>query len=370
MRRVPWPALRIAPCGAGLGILIALAVHLLAAYLLIPDPVAREEIRHRVLALTQSARPRLIVAGDSRAAWHVHPLILGERLGLPPAEVVNIGAVNCGSTPVLAAFREFRDRFADQPLLLLIVSVWSVNDRAPTYLASDELLWSVNFVDRLRLVSPVEAVTASFSPERRIVQRLVPWPGSPALELGERGFTGPPERRGDSLTGPAADRQARLLEREWYAPSDLAGVRWRALERDVERLLDLEARVVLVEGPEHPAWRRRLDGTPFGATDDLFHEKLAALARRLAIPLLRYESDWCSEPEANQFFHDFVHLNRRGAMALSRRIGDDLVALLAAADGPIGESFIVVDGIIKNEPGESRGIAGTTDRAAKAPHLP
>jgi len=321
-----WHAL---PRGALIAAGLIVALHLLVIRSVFPHPVAREQIRQRVSALTEHVRPRLIIAGDSRAAWQIHPLILAERLGLPAKEVINIAANNCGSTPVVAAFREFSDRLAPAPILLLSVSTWSVNDRSPTYLENDELLWSIGWVDRLRLVSPVQAGLAIFTPERRLWQRLAGLWETSTAEVAEQGFMGPPDNRHVAHSERSIERQSRLLEREWYAPSDLNGVRWRIFETDVQALLRLGAKVVLVDCPDHPAWLERIAGTPFGDTNALFHAKLRGFCQRLRIPLLKYDSEWCPGCEPDEVFYDFVHLNREGAIRFSERVAQDLADMLA-----------------------------------------
>jgi hypothetical protein len=316
------------PWGAVTALLLVLILHVWASYVKFPQPVARERLRQRIQILTRECRPRLIVGGDSRAAWQIHPSVVAQGLRWPVEDAVSIADTNCDSSCALAAYREFADRFAPSPILLLTVSLWSVNDQGKPLLENDELLWSLSFRDRCSLAGPTETLRGVFTPERRLFERLKSsWRGGPSV-VPEFGFDGRRGIRPQNFPADAVKRQVRLLEKEWYAGSNLDGVRWRALERDVEMLLDLGARVVLVDPPQHPLWTRRIQGTPLGDVDNRFHLQLVHLAERLGIPLLRYGEAFLNPHDADEIFFDLMHLNRRGAILLSAAVGKDLVGVV------------------------------------------
>ena len=318
------------PRGALAACLFVALVHLVVSIWVFPRPVAHESLRRKIMVLTEHERPALLIAGDSRAESQVIPEVVAVGTGMSSGEVVNIAERSCEPSAVLAAYAEFADRFAPAPLMLLSVSIFSVNDGAndPRCL-HDELLWSLGLRDRLRLVPLKRVVQAAFLAERECAQRIAAWyHGRRPLTLSQRGFVSVAE---DQRLDPASEHMQRglaYLKRYWYCAAALQGIRRRQLEADLRQLLHAGVQVVILDSPEHPAFARAIAGTEMGAANAAFHRQLAELCAELDIPILRYDDTWLAGRDPDALYCDPMHLNRRGAALLSERIAQDLIPLL------------------------------------------
>ncbi|MBI4718985.1 MAG: hypothetical protein HY763_14355 [Planctomycetes bacterium] len=307
------------------------AVHGLLSAWAFPCPLAREPLRRKVLALTEHGRPGLIIAGDSRAQTGVIPRVVGDGLGLPPGTAVNVALHACESSATLAAYREFATRFAPKPIVVLVVSPFSVNDAVDdAAFLGDETLWSVGIVERFRLAPPRRALEACFLPERTLWRR---WWRSVA-ERATRNAVDGGYLELSSGPAPAAapetlGRQVEELERHWYAEGPQDGVRGALLERDLRGLLETGAQVVLFDPPLHPAFETAMAGTRATAEQERFVGRLVEVSRSLNIPLCRVELDELGDDPAS-LFHDLTHLNGRGATRLSERLAERLKELTRA----------------------------------------
>jgi hypothetical protein len=329
------------------GLLVGV-VHLLVG-LAYPEPIARESLRRKVLDLTADGHPGLLVAGDSRAEYQVIPSVLAATLGVPASAAVNIGTA-CGEpAATLAAYREFTGRFADGPIMLLSVGLWSVNDHQHEYLGN-ETLWSLGFADRVRVAPVRSALCSMFLPERVAAARFADWlhggtrpdpvtgqilarltPGARARDasvswLTDRGYIG-------STKDVAADhrvlgRTTRGIVESWYIDARVDGVRWRLFESNLDRLLADGVQVVILDTPRHPAVLAALEGTSGAEADGQFHRQLLDISAAKAIPLLSYDAAVFQGRDPDRLFRDAAHLNDAGATLLSERIGRDLRGLI------------------------------------------
>ena len=234
------------------------------------------------------------------------------------------------SSAVLAAYREFFERFASKPIVVISVSISSVNDSVilQGYL-NDEVLWSVGPLDRLRLAPLKRALGCTFLPERELQRRLAACFRKPRLPaVAQRGFVGlTNDHRVDSTPGAVQDCVSRI-DRGWFNQPVIDGVRWRQLEADLLSLIRAGAQVVVLDAPEHPAFLQCIAGTGNGVANTRFHEQLRVLCQRNDIPILRYRTEWHGHRDPDALYHDLLHLNRRGALLLSERVGRDLAVLL------------------------------------------
>ena len=317
------------PSGALAACLIITVIHFVASVLVYPYPVAPSRLRHKVLALTQNDRPSLLIAGDSRAEWHIIPDLVAERVGVPQSAVVNIAVQNCESAAVWAGYREFARRFSPRPIMLLSVSFWSVNDshNRGTQLVNDETLWSMKLTDRLRIVPVQRALMSTFLAEKTLWRRMTVSVAASCTPVRERGFLGvdkhitmPP----DALAQCISD-----VQQSWFAGAKVNGVRWRELVANLRKLLNAGVQLVILDAPEHPALLAALQGSPGGEANDRYHRQLAQLGETLSIPVLRYGSDRFTGLDPNILYFDLLHLNREGAALLSAWVGDDLMDLIA-----------------------------------------
>ena len=323
--------LRKLPAGGGAACLWVALIHGVISIGIFPQPVAREEIRDRVIAVTRDHRPSIVIAGDSRAAWQLIPEALSVVLSARPQDAVNIALKNSGTAPVAAVFRELGHRFAPSPIVVLSVSIWSVNDRTPAFADDDEILWSLSWLDRLRLVGPARAMQTAFLAERRLWQRAGSLLTLQPAEASNREFFGHEAGPAERFTPEGIQRQIDFLNSTWYARPKLDGIRWRRMEADLQSLVDAGVQVVLFDGPQHPALGAGIAGTAAGRADDLFHRRLAVLAKRLNILILRYQDDWYDNEDAADIYYDVMHVTRRGAEILSARVGQDLKSAIDRA---------------------------------------
>jgi len=302
-------------------------VHLLVSRVLVPRPVARDFVRHKVMALTATGRARVVIAGDSRAERHIVPDVIAGQLGLPADDVINIARPACESSGVLAVYREFADRFCPSPIMLISVSMFSVNDRENEDMhLNDAVLWSVGLVDRFRLVRPQRALLATFLPERalyrQIRDRLRP-PRGTVPERGFRGFYAKPSR--EVFEGWVSYW---ALHRD--DPAEIAGVRWRQLRRDLESLKAAGVQFVLLDSPESPCFLDMVAGSRRGEVEAEFSRRLADLCREMDIPLLSYDTTCFDVADPGCYFRDSIHLNAAGARVFSEIVGRDLHRLVGS----------------------------------------
>ena len=163
------------PIGGAYAVAFILIAHAAVSLVLVPDPIADQPLRRKILALTERSRPWMIIAGDSRAQVHVRPDVLAESFGWPESAIVNIGMPVCEVSSVLAAYREFSDRFAHNPIMLVSTSIFGVNDGArEEHFIHDETVWSLSVVQRFRLLPPGRALLATFLPERGLLRQIGP----------------------------------------------------------------------------------------------------------------------------------------------------------------------------------------------------
>ena len=100
------------------------------------------------------------------------------------------------------------------------------------------------------------------------------------------------------------------------------------MEEDLHELVAAGVQVVMLDSPEHPAFRAYIADTSAGTANAKFHDQLRDLCASLDIPLLHYDATWCGARNPNTLFCDPLHLNRRGAAVLSERVGRDVKELL------------------------------------------
>ncbi len=324
------PVLRLkVPSGALAACLIVAVIHFVVAVFVYPHPVAPSRLRHKVLALTRHDRPGLLIAGDSRAEWHIIPDILAERVGVPLSEVVNIAVQNCESAAVWASYREFSRRFPPRPIMLLSVSFWSVNDshNRGVQLVNDETLWSMTLTDRLRIVPVKRALMSMFLAEKVLWQHMTVSVAASSTPVRDRGFKS--QRKHITMAPDALAHRINDLWHSWFAEAKVDGVRWRELVANVRRLQGAGVQLVILDSPEHPALLAALQGSPGEGPNNRYHRQLAQLGERLSIPVLRYEPDRFTGLDPNMLYSDLLHLNRDGAVLLTEWVGDDLKDLIS-----------------------------------------
>ncbi|MCP4593145.1 MAG: SGNH/GDSL hydrolase family protein [bacterium] len=318
------------PVGALYALLVVASFHVAVACWFVPHPVARASLRHKVIALTEHDRPSLLIAGDSRAEWQVIPAVVSDAARVPVREIVNIAGTACESSAVRAVYREFSGRFAPQPIMLVCLSAWSVNDRSVEgAMLSEETLWSLGFRERLNLVSFPRALSTIFSPERAWGRRLTEFVcGTGPVDVLDRGFSAIPESSSVRRTPEWTRTRIARIDEAWFGDAVFDGVRWRLMERDLEGLQKAGVQIVVLDPPMHPVLIGAMAGTSMGAADAQFHRQLRELCGRLRVPLLQYDNDCFGEQDPGAYYDDLLHLNPRGAEVFSACVGRDLSTLI------------------------------------------
>lgn len=320
------------PCGVLYAFLFIVLIHACFCWIVYPHPLAREDLRRKVVALTEHTRPALIIAGDSRVECAIDPIVLAGAMNLESSLVVNI-AVGAGSSSMaVAAFREFGDRFSPNPIVVVSISPHNVSSRGELHERYNaEYYWSIGLVSRFRELSVKDAVRATFAPERRLLAQLDqhfhgPEPDAPFNASGYRALDGPPvEQPGHGY----AETIARLDRWRCFTVGDEESTPWRQLREDFEELRTLGAQVVVLDAPDHPGFLARLSGTPQGANYARFRATLARVCRDSNIPFLQYTVADIGAVDPDRLFWDGVHLNAIGAEMLSKRVAVDIEQLLA-----------------------------------------
>lgn len=320
-----WAAevLRRLPGGAVWAFAIILTFHGLCACILYPRPATRLDLRRKIVALTQESRPCLLIAGDSLAEQQVIPQTLADATGLHPSQVANIAISGCEAAAVAAAFDELRSRFSQEPVMLISVSVFGVNDRRILHL-NNESIWRMSLTDRVRLLPARRVVESLFLPEAAVYARLANALSPPPLNFDITGRGIEAEKQSPALPGtPEFSTQSRYVI-EWYRNPEIDGVRWGLLEDSLAHLQSRGVQLVLLDSPLNPAFRAVLESESCVETDSRFRSKLRDLSRRLNVPLLSYGTEIFGRRDSIALFHDTVHLNSEGAAILSQIIGRDL----------------------------------------------
>ena len=235
----------------------------------------------------------------------------------------------CESSGVLAACREFADRFASDPIMLLSVSPYSVNDGVTDErFLGDEVLSSVSLTERLRLGPVKRALLGTFLPEKAWWRLLTDDAYEHADLPATNGFLGKLEHSSAGLAPDELTHQADELRRYWFAHPHLAGIRWQLLESDLHILLDKGVQVVVLDSPVHPAVHQALAGTEAAEAFPQFAAQLSDLCARWEVPLLRYAPEDWANCTVDELFFNVTHLSVSGATVLSQRIGTDLGRLI------------------------------------------
>lgn len=306
---------------------IGVAVHLFAVHWRDTGPIVADELALRIERLTSEKRPAVIVAGDSRAAMGIHPIELARGLGIEEEDVISIATLSCDSTRTLSMFQRYRSRFAPEPVMVLSVSLFSVNDAS--VLLSLEQLYSIPFWDRLGLnATKSKQLRCLVLPELDTLARLglrdwVIHGEEPSFS--ERGFRSSVTRWRPS---PETLPQQRQEQAFYWCPSlALHEQRWVCLVRDLSSLKEMGVQVVVVDMPIHPVFMKEMLGTLYEMGLEQFRSDLAHLCGTLDIPYLRYDAT-CLGADLSQLWRDAAHLNRYGAVPLTTTLAGDVRALI------------------------------------------
>ncbi|NOX57291.1 MAG: hypothetical protein GXP29_00335, partial [Planctomycetes bacterium] len=205
--------------------------HLIAAHLVVNQPLPDDRLLAKVRALTGDVSPVLIVAGDSRGRTGINPIQIAAALGVPQKSAVNIALPGCDTSSMRAAYRSFVRQETANPIMLMNLTIFSVNDAARKRAEMhDELLWSIDWKDRFRVAPMGRAIVATFQPEKAIYRKMrdAIFPSVPPIT--EQGFKG---RGSGDWSEAFIASNVRLMSHDWYAGFQSSGIRWQQTERDL-----------------------------------------------------------------------------------------------------------------------------------------
>ena len=319
------------PAGVLWACLFIALVHATFTYIVFPYPVARRDLRQKVLAVTENKLPVLVFAGDSRADCNIDPSVIAPVMGLSETKIVNIGVAAGDSAMILAAYREFAERLAPHPILVVSVSPHFVSDRGALHDEyNSEYYWSVGIRARLYALSTKDVFHATFAPERHMVSAMGDYFAPPVLDPAylPNGFRPLKEAPAELPGSGFAKTVSRLAKWRCFTVGEETSTPWRRLEADFEKLRALGAYVVVLDAPDHPEFLASLSGTPDGNNYSRYRATLANVCDRLSIPLLRYTVADLGSIDPDEIFWDGVHLNSVGANLLSKRVAGDLDRLM------------------------------------------
>ncbi|MHC4441290.1 MAG: hypothetical protein ACYTA5_01730 [Planctomycetota bacterium] len=332
-KRLPW--------GAIIACSLLAAIHMVMSVWIFPHPVARSKLRYKVMALIAEERPVLIVAGDSRAEQQIVPAVMAQSLGLPVKKIINTATSAGDSSSVLAICQEFAERFESNPIMLISVSLFSVNDgaNAPDYLG-DEVLWPLSLSDRLQIVPLRQAITSEFLPEIQLYRQINDYfhPPTPSRKImPTQGFFNQYSNH-INLSPSHMNRVIEHGRKYWFSNPRIDGVRWQKLKKDLLSLRNLGIQPVILDTAEHPAFLAEIANTPMGQLNQQFHTQLSNLCQKMNIPLLRYQADVFAGHDVNELFYDILHVNCKGAEILSEIVARDIQRLIDTGRLSIGKN--------------------------------
>lgn len=323
----------------------ALALALLpAAFLALLPPlfgkapaVTVSPVERALCILDPDGSAGILVAGDSRAQYHLVPALLEEATG---RKAVNVAQwLHLGGDPVtlVNALRRRPEALASRPVLVLSVTIDALNDLGFKGLPMVNLFnWRLR--DHARVLAERQKAYPRF-----FFSHMLPSVGA----LIRNRWTGRAFRCGADIHRPPrllASRGFEVYEGRkraalWRMPQDeedylLEGGQWRNLRASLDWLSGAPVRdIVLINAPMDTAWLRASDGPVPVAMQDRFSRMLEKEASRH--PKVTY-LDFFRHPLpqlTDSMFHDQTHLNREGAEVFSRHIGEVLAGLDRAPRG-------------------------------------
>lgn len=313
-----WPL----PWGAIGAVTLILSLHLFVVSIAPPILPARADLVERAeLLLVPPSKPSIIFAGDSRVQTAIIPALVEAELGLGDQAVVNLG-VSRGTVPSFRALYErMADRFAAEPIMVLALSITNVNEHTDGSLISEEFLVDQPLLNRFAYVPTVRALESVLAWERSLAIGTY-CPGGMADDLvgiaegGYRAF-GADQRIAD-FSPERMQQHIRNYTYNWYREPVLDGPRWQRFERDLRALDAQGVQLVFLHLPFHPMFPGCQPGTEPCRAERTFRRRLSALAQALNCPVIEVSLGRAPGARPDELFRDLVHVNRPGAVRISR----------------------------------------------------
>ncbi|MGB0715213.1 MAG: hypothetical protein ACPGXK_05005 [Phycisphaerae bacterium] len=329
------------PWGGVWAALIIAVIHMAFVHILSSNPLLRQDVLQKIDALTANSSPWLILAGDSRAECQLDPEVMAQELSIEESHIANIAVAGGDSHMTLTALQRYRERMASQAVVVLSVSPHHLADRTDydRYYSAD-YYWSVGMAERLRHLSPVDAVRAAFIPERAFFEQCFAsltgqvtkpdWTGRGFRALGNE----PDESTASGFKGTIE----RLRRWNCFQVRDRDTVPVRKFVSDIQQIKAMGFRVVLLDAPDHPAMLAALAQETAGRNYCHFRNLLESLAIELNVPLITCDAhDLMEQTEHDDrvvehvmldpYFVDGVHLSTNGSRRFSTLMTAELLAL-------------------------------------------
>jgi hypothetical protein len=261
----------------------------------------------------------IVIAGDSRAQYHLVPGIFEKSLGVG---AVNIGAIPGDLITLYNAIRKYPRLLSKAKLLIISIGIYQINDGGLDYYCfSTASFANFGLLDQWGLYGTrLHALQEKYREAFRIYRRQE-WKGerfccgdywsSEYFAVPQKGFVGIPGVWDRNLNGT-------LNTNPWYSGLDIHGYRWKQFRVTLRQFQDLGVPVVLYQSPYSPAWL----GSPATADNASAEREFGKMMKAEAAGLRNIRFlDFYSSPNdslSDSLFFDSAHLNTRGAGIFSR----------------------------------------------------
>lgn len=261
----------------------------------------------------------IVIAGDSRAQYHLVPEIFEKSLG---RETVNIGAIPGDLITLYNAIRKYPRLLSKANLLIISIGIYQINDGGLDYYCFSTAAFA-NFgileqwgLYGMRLNELQEKYREVFR-----VYRMQEWErqrfccgdywSSEYFAVAQKGFVGIPGVWDRNLDG-------KLNTNPWYFGLDIHGYRWKQFRETLRKFNDLRIPIVLYQSPYSPTWL----GSPLSADNVAAEREFGKMmmAETAGMGNIHFLDFFTSRNDSlsDSLFFDSAHLNTRGAEIFSR----------------------------------------------------
>ena len=261
----------------------------------------------------------IVIAGDSRAQYHLIPDIFEKSLRV---EAVNIGAIPGDLIALYNAIRKYPRLLSRAKLLIISIGIYQINDGGLNYYSfSTAAFANLGLLDQWGLYGTrLFALQEKYREAFRIYRRLE-WKGerfccgdywsAEYSAVPQKGFVGIPGVWDRNLNGT-------LNTNPWYSGLDIHGYRWKQFRGTLRKFQDLGVPVVLYQSPYSPTWL----GSPSTAVAASAEKEFGKMMKSETAGLrnIHFLDFYASRNDSlsDSMFFDSAHLNTRGAGIFSR----------------------------------------------------
>lgn len=261
-----------------------------------------------------STYPKVIFAGDSRAAFQLNPLVAAKALGLDKGDVVNIGGGHGDLVAVDNLAQKYPEIF-QSAILVVSVSLFQMNEgaRDPHYYPAP-MMARMTLWEQLTLFFPSHLDTL-VDYYRYSISGIM-GTGLPLQKLF-------PETNGYTVAThdiDVAKMHTNAATHPWYKKFDLDGRKARYFE---EALVSLKPRVkalFIYTGAFAPVYIAQIRNEPIYRYEQMFQAKVAGLCAKHGISFRNFSEETRLPADG---YADEMHLNDKGADVFTRIVVED-----------------------------------------------